>query len=251
MWHEVKGTSSLSKIIKYVCMQEAPIVIDSKFLLAEDLIDTTASDELMNLVNDEAAMILAQAKVAAEHCLSEANKQIVPIKQQAYDEGHQQGYQEGFTQGHQAGTVEMEQVINQTIARSQQMLAAAEQAAKEMILGAEAQIIDIALAVARKILAYEIAENPMVVLPLVKATLQKVSDQEDVVIRVSIDDFDAVLLAKTDLQMMIGREHALKIIVDRTVHSGSCVIDTSYGTVDARVDAQFEIIKKTLQDVIK
>lgn len=232
-------------------MQEAAVVIDSTFSVDEDLIDTTASNALMDSAKHEAAAILAQARMTAEHCLSEANMQIEPVKQQAYDEGHQQGYQEGFTQGHQAGTAEMEQVINQTIVRTGQVLAAAEQAAKEMILAAEVQIIDIALAVARKILAYEIAENPMVVLPLVKATLQKVSDQEEVVIRVSMDDFDAVLLAKTDLQMMVGREHALKIIVDRTVDSGSCVIDTSYGTVDARLDTQFEIIRKILQDVIK
>lgn len=232
-------------------MQEAPIVIDSKFLVDEVPIDTSASDALMSSANDEVTMILAQAKMAAEQCLSEANKQAELIKQQAYDEGHQQGYQEGFTQGHQAGIAEVEHVINQTIARTEQVLAAAEQAAKEMLVAAEAQIIDIALAVARKILAYEIAENPMVVLPLVKAALQKVSDQEDVVIRVSMDDIDAVLLAKTDLQMMIGREHSLKIIVDRTVHSGSCVIDTSYGTVDARVDTQFEAIREMLQDVIK
>lgn len=232
-------------------MQEAPIVIDNKFLVEQDPIDATAAEELINSANSEVAMILAQAKIAAENCLSEANQQIAPIKQQAYDEGHQQGFQEGFAQGHQASTLEMEQAVNQTIAKTQQILAAAEQAAKEMIVAAEAQIVDIALAVARKILAYEIAENPMVVLPLVKATLQKVSDQEDVVIRVSLEDFDAVLLAKTDLQMMLGREHALKIVVDRTIESGSCVIDTSYGTVDARIDTQFETIRRNLQDVMK
>lgn len=230
-------------------MQEAPVVIDSKFIVDAVQIDTTIIDDLMSSANSEVATIIAQAKMTAERCLSEANQQVAPIKQQAYDEGHQQGYQEGFTQGQQAGRADIEQVINQTVAKTQQVLAAAEQAAKQMILAAEGQIVEIALAVARKILAYEIAENPMVVLPLVKAALQKVSDQEEVVIRVSIDDFDAVLMAKTDLQMMVGREHALKIIVDRTIESGSCVIDSSYGTVDARVDTQFETIKKALQGV--
>ena len=117
------------------------------------------------------------------------------------------------------------------------------------MLDAERQIVDIALAVARKILAYEISENPMVVLPLVKTALAKVCDQEEVVIRVSVDDFDAVQLAKNDLQIMVGREQALKIIVDSTITGGSCIIDTSYGTVDARVDTQFENIKKALQGV--
>lgn len=235
-------------------MQEMPIVIDSNFKGEPDPvdpIDAIENNELLNAAHSEAAAIVAQAKKDAEYYLNEANEQTAFIKQQAYDEGCQQGYQEGFSQGQQASKEEMEQMINQTVAKTRQVLAAAEQEAIDMIIVAESQIIDIALAVARKILAYEIAENPMAVLPLVKATLQKVSDQEEVVIRVSMDDFNAVLLAKTDLQIMIGREHSLKIIVDQTIDSGSCVIDTSYGTVDAKIDTQLEIIRKTLQDVIK
>ena len=230
-------------------MQEAPVVIDSKFIVDTFQIDTSIVDDLMNSANSEVAIILEKAKITAERCLSEANQQVAPIKKQAYDEGHQKGYQEGIVQGQQAGRAEMQQGIDQAIVKTQQMLATGEQETKNMILAAEGQIVEIALAVARKILAYEIAENPMAVLPLVKAALQKVSDQEEVVIRVSIDDFDAVLLAKTELQTMVGRENALKIIVDHTIESGSCVIDTSYGTVDARVDTQFETIKKALQGV--
>jgi len=230
-------------------MQESPVVIDCKFTIDAAQIDTSIVDDLMSSATREVATIIAQAKATAESCLSEANQQVAPIKQQAYDEGHQQGYQEGLIQGKQAGVAEMQQVIEQGIAKTVQMSAAGEEAAKQMILAAEEQIVEIALAVARKILAYEIAENPMVVLPLVKAALQKVSDQEDVVIRVSMDDFDAVLQAKKELQTMVGREQALKIIVDSTIESGSCVIDTSYGTVDARVDTQLETIKKALQGV--
>ena len=230
-------------------MQESPVVIDCKFTIDTAQIDTSIVDDLMSSATREVATIIAQAKATAESCLSEANQQVAPIKQQAYDEGHQQGYQEGLIQGKQAGVAEMQQVIEQGIAKTVQMSAAGEEAAKQMILAAEEQIVEIALAVARKILAYEIAENPMVVLPLVKAALQKVSDQEDVVIRVSMDDFDAVLQAKKELQTMVGREQALKIIVDSTIESGSCVIDTSYGTVDARVDTQLETIKKALQGV--
>lgn len=241
-------------------MQEAPVVIEHNFKVEEvpdetsvqieaPVIDTSIIDELIDSAHSQAATIIAEAKRAAECCLSEANQQAVAVKQQAYDEGHQQGYQEGMVQGQQAGLAEMQQVINQAVTQTQQVLAAGEQEARRMLISAERQIVDIALAVARKILAYEISENPMVVLPLVKAALQKVSDQEEVVIRVSMDDFDAVLMAKKDLQTMVGREHALKIIVDNTIECGSCVIDTSYGTVDARVDTQFENIKTVLQGV--
>jgi len=246
-------------------MQEAPVVIESTFAIPKIHIPIPAVDDEIDNVNqeanEEAANIIAQAKLAAQQCINEAQQQAVEIKQRAHDEGRSQGYQQGnqegyedgyklgLTQGQQAGHLEMEQAIAEAIAKTQQMLDASEQEAKKILFEAERQIIDIALAIARKIMAYEIAENPMVVLPLVKTALQKVSDQEDVVIRVSIDDFDSVLMAKKDLQTMVGREYALKIIVDQTIESGSCIIDTSYGVVDARIDTQFETIKKALQGV--
>jgi len=234
-------------------MQEAAVVIDSTFKVDEASIEIAVIDDKMNAANCEGESILNQAKLAAEHCLSEAKEQAALIKKQAYDEGYQQGnqegYQEGVTQGQQAGRSEMEELINQTIATNQNILLATEQETKAMMLAAEKQIVDIALAVARKILAHEITENPAVVLPLVKAALQKVSDQEEIVIRVSHEDFEALLLAKQELQTMVGGENSLAITVDRTIERGNCIIDTSYGTVDARVDTQLETIRKALQGV--
>lgn len=238
-------------------MQKSPVVIENNFLMETDQVEGSIVHDVMNSTNDEAVEMIAQAAMKAKVMLSEAEQQAEIIKQKAYEEGRQQGheqgreqgYQEGLVQGRQIGQAELEAAMNHAVTKTELMITAAEQDAKEMVKNAERQIIDIALAIARKILAYEIAENPMVVLPLVKAALEKVSDQEEVVIRVSSEDFDSVLMAKKDLQNMVGREHALKIIPDRTIDSGSCVIDTSYGTVDARIDTQFAIIKKALQDL--
>jgi len=241
-------------------MQNDPIVIDRNLLVEEEqeipsssIVETTVIDDLMVAANEQIATMLAETKAEKERCLSEANQEALLTKQQAYDTGHQEGYQQGYTEGMLKGKedilAEMQQTIDQTNETNHQSIVDAKEEIKKMMLDAERQIVDIALAVARKILAYEISENPMVVLPLVKTALAKVCDQEEVVIRVSVDDLDAVLLAKNDLQTMVGREQALKIIVDSTITGGSCIIDTSYGTVDARIDTQFENIKKALQGV--
>lgn len=241
-------------------MQNDPIVIDRNLLVEEEqeipssaIVETTIIDDLMVAANEKIATMIEETKAETERCLSEANQQAELTKQQAYDTGHQEGYQQGYNEGVLKGKeeilAEMQQTIEQTNEKNHQSIVDTKEEIKKMMLDAERQIVDIALAVARKILAYEISENPMVVLPLVKTALAKVCDQEEVVIRVSADDIDAVLLAKNDLQTMVGREQALKIIVDSTITGGSCIIDTSYGTVDARVDTQFENIKKALQGV--
>ena len=201
---------------------------------------------MLAIARKEAQVIVNAANSAAEQCSARADEQAEQLKQQAHDEG----YQNGLAQGLQVASDEMRQNIDKSIEKSQTILSITEQEAKEMIFVAERQIIEIALAVARRILAREIEENPMAVLPIVKNALEKVRDQEQVTARVSPDDFDVVLLAKRDLEIMMGRERALTIMADRTIDPGGCMIDTAYGTVDARLDIKFEMLAKALREVL-
>ncbi|SFL72081.1 flagellar assembly protein FliH [Pelosinus propionicus DSM 13327] len=260
MWHVVKGTKSLANIIRFACMQVEPLVLNNNIIVDDNIevskelnevsVDTSVADEIIASAQEKAAAIIDEAKKDANQRINEANQQVEHLKQQAYDEGYQKGYQQGVEQGKQSGLEEMQSQIENAIDRTQQILTLGEKEAKEMILAAERQIIEIALAVASKVIACQIEENPMVVLPIVKSALEKVKDQEQIVLRVSSADFDIVLQAKQEFQNMVGREQALTIVVDRTITAGSCVIDTSYGVVDAKIDTQFDALRKALQGVL-
>lgn len=241
-------------------MQEEPLILNN-VMIADEVeevkeetkigkVDSSIADEIMALAKKEASAIVAEAKTDAEQYIGQAKEQAEQIKQQAYDEGHQKGYEDGFNQGKQSALDEMQSQMNETVEKTQRIVATGEQDAKNMIVAAERQIVEIALAVASKILAYQIAENPMVVLPIIKIALEKVCDQEQIVLRVSADDFEIVLQAKQEFQNMAGGEQALTVIVDRTIERGNCVIDTSYGMVDARIDTQFDSIREALQGVL-
>lgn len=240
-------------------MQEEPLILNNNVAMVEkieeieeikaDSVDTSVVDQMINSAKEEAAAIIAEAEMTAEQSVNEANQQVDRIKQQAYDDGYQKGQQEGYIQGKQSGLDEMQMKIYDAAEKAQQMLMTGEKEAKEMILAAERQIIEIALAVAGRILACQIEENPMIVLPIVKKALEKVRDQEQIVLRVSAEDFEVVMQAKQDFQNIVGREQALTISVDRTIERGSCIVDTSYGLVDAKIDTQFDALKKALQGV--
>lgn len=241
-------------------MREDPLILSNtvaadKFEAAKveveiAAIDSSVADEIITSAKTEAATIIAEAKAGAEQCVDEAQKQIEQIKQQAYNDGFQKGLEEGVIQGKQSGLDEMQSLINEAVEKTQRMLTIGEKDAKDMIVMAERQIVEIALAVASKILTYQITENPMVILPIVKNALERVCDQEQIVLRVSVDDFETVMQAKQEFQNMVGGEQALTVLVDRTIVRGNCVIDTSYGMVDARIDTQFDSIKTALQGVL-
>ena len=237
-------------------MQEEPLILNNNIAIVEEIeeikvdsVDTSVVDQMINSAKEEAAAIIAEAKVIAEQSSNEALQQVDRIKQQAYDDGYQKGQQEGYIQGKKSGLDEMQVLINDAAEKAQRMLTTGEKEAKEMILAAERQIIEIALAVAGRILACQVEENPMIVLPIVKKALEKVRDQEQIVLRVSADDYEVVVQAKQEFQNIVGREQALTISVDRTIERGSCIVDTSYGLVDAKIDTQFDALKKALQGV--
>ncbi len=212
--------------------------------------DTSVADKIIASAKEEAAVIIDRAKKEAIQCINEANQQVELLRQQAHADGYQTGHQQGIEQGKQSGLEEMQSMFDNAVEKTQQMLTLGEKEAKEMILAAERQIVEIALAVAGKVLACQIEENPMTILPIVKNALEKVKDQEQIVIRVSSKDFDIVLQAKQEFQKMVGCEQALTIVADRTITAGSCIIDTSYGLIDAKIDTQFDALRKALQGVL-
>ncbi|EAX48667.1 flagellar assembly protein FliH [Thermosinus carboxydivorans Nor1] len=249
-----RGTRLLSKIIKYVRVQGTPVVIEPVYTTEQTEITNApavrAHDEIIANAEKEAARLISEAKQNAAALLNEARQQYENLKKEAFDQGYQEGYRHGVQQGRQEIEAEMQGALRQAADQAGQLLAAAEREYRQTLLDAERHIIDLALAVARKILAREIEENPMVVLPIVRAALEKVRDQEQITILVNPEDFGVVLEAKRDLELVIGRERALQIVADNTVGRGGCLLDTPFGMVDARIDTQFEMIKRVLEDLL-
>jgi Flagellar biosynthesis/type III secretory pathway protein len=190
--------------------------------------------------------------------MADAENKAKEITQQAYEEahsqglqeGHEQGYREGYNHGKDAAQAEMQQALQSSIEKAQHLVKTAEQEIDQMFIDAERQIVEIALSVASKLLAREVEDNPTTVLPIVKEALSKVTDQNQITIRVNSEDYEMVLMAKRDLHLMIGRENAISVTADHTVSAGGCVIETGLGTVDARLDTKLELVYKAIQEVL-
>jgi len=252
----------LPKIIKCVALHDLPVIVgklpseekDNKSL-EETVVpeDWRQWEQEAKAAREQAEERLAQARQQADALLAETRLTAEQLRQTAREEGmqsgHQQGYQQGLEEGKTAAAQLMQEQVQAAAAKAEHMVQLAEQERINAVLAAERQIVEVTVTVLRKVLAREIEENPMVVLPIVKAALEKVCDQEQVTVRIHPEDYDLVLQARRDLQAMLGREQALTVLADHTVSVGGCVVDTPCGTVDARIDAQLEALIKVLQDV--
>jgi flagellar assembly protein FliH len=249
----------LSNIFKLISVRNIPIVIKAPVYdvpkvsepdpvepdhseaatAAAMLLDTVGTGTLVE-AHQKAADITETAKQEAEAMIAAATEQANQLKLDAYDQGYREGHRDGLEQARQA-------IVDATN-RAEQVTAAAAVEAAETLLASERQMVDIALAVARKILNREIALNVDTVLPIVAATLEKVRDQDLVTVRVSPEDLDQVTGAKQQFQSQLTQDATLSVIDDAGLKSGDCVIETAFGVIDARIDSQFEAIKSSLKE---
>jgi len=231
----------LYKIFKSVTVHDTPVVIVTRKnkLICEDIVATADSDTA-TLSSDNIAQLEELASAHAEVVAQQNAQMIEQLRREGRDEGYQQGYREGLEQARQA--------IEDATIRAQHIVVTGEQTANQSLLAAEEQMVEIAMAVARKIIGRELIEHNASVIPLVRIALNKVQDQEKITIRVGPDNYEEVVQSKSEILSGMAQSVVLSIINDDGFKHGDCVVETPYGTIDARIDTQLDILKESLLD---
>ena len=165
--------------------------------------------------------------------------------QQAFEIEKQQareaGLAEGLEKGKQAVAAELESVI-QKLRRAYMDI---EKYRKTLYQQAEKETVELALAVARKIIGQEIALDRQIVLNVVKGALDKVIDHDKVKIRINPQDLDTVQTALFEFIPHVDKLENVNFESDAAITPGGCVVETNFGTVDARIENQLDQIETT------
>ena len=211
-------------------------------------------EELVQAAKQQAAELLAQAnqeinemKVRAER---ETAQEAERIKAATAEAAKKQGHATGLQQGLDEAKRQMAEQLKQTADICNAMVAAAEQESSRVLLEAEPKIIELVLAISRKIICDEVEERPAVVLGLVRGALERVRDQNQIIIHVSPEDYEFILQSRQLLQTVVGAERSLTLTADSVLGKGGCLIETSFGTVEAGIDTQLESIRRVLQGML-
>lgn len=211
-------------------------------------------EELVQAAKQQAAELLAQAnqeinemKVRAER---ETAQEAERIKAATAEAAKKQGHATGLQQGLDEAKRQMADQLKQTADICNAMVAAAEQESSRVLLEAEPKIIELVLAISRKIICDEVEERPAVVLGLVRGALERVRDQNQIIIHVSPEDYEFILQSRQLLQTVVGAERSLTLMADAVLGKGGCLIETSFGTVEAGIDTQLESIRRVLQGML-
>ena len=118
-----------------------------------------------------------------------------------------------------------------------------------IFIEAEQQIISLVLSIARKVIKVLSENQKNVVINNVIHSLKKLSTRKNIAIRVNLADLELTTQYKEKF-IKIAETDNIKILEDTTVDKGGCIIETDFGTLDARISSQLHEIEDRVQEMV-
>jgi flagellar assembly protein FliH len=206
-------------------------VIRSARVESEPVVITYASPPQPDRLPQIAALgVQALPQVASPEPAPQEDERatLEELRRQAFDDGYRDGRSQGEKEARAELAAELQNL--QALARS------VRDALAQGIEGVEDALVEIAFAAVCKVLGRAAASEEGV-RAMVHEAMSEVRSKEGVVLRVSPREHAA-------LQAQLGAE--LEVRADERVAAGGCLIETTGGTLDARLDIQLRRLADTL-----
>jgi flagellar assembly protein FliH len=150
-------------------------------------------------------------------------------------------FAKGFAQGERAGAQAAQQ---QNAALAKQLTTTLEDLMRvrnEMIRHTEKQMVQLALAVARRVVHREVATNTDTLLAMMRVALERLSDAAKVTVRLNPVDHQSITAGTGNTPSA-----HVTLAADPRIARGGCKVESEYGDIDAGVDAQIQEIARAL-----
>jgi flagellar assembly protein FliH len=201
-------------------------------------------------VERQAKSILLRARHQAEQLLAAAQAEAETLKQQAREqglaEGRREGSAKGLTQGnqlgHQQALTEHRAQLEKAIAALSATAGALEQSRDELESAGLIEVVQLALAVARRVIKRQANIDPQVLAANLGEAMKLAVKSAD--IRVAIHPSQRATLdaALPQLTLRWPNLDHVQIVDDQTLHPGGCRVFTENGRISADLDEQLERI---------
>lgn len=191
------------------------------FELEEDL----TADELFLRAQEEAARVIAQAE---EHA--------AVIEQIASDKAVQKAKMQ-FEADNAENLAELRRQFANSIAEVGSL-------SSEIANSVEHELVELAIQIAKKVVAREVTIDREIALTLVKVSLAKLHNRSVAEIHLNPEDYVFVRehLDKLDFRGKID------LVEDKSISLGGCLIHTETGDIDGRIESQFDEISHGLMN---
>jgi flagellar assembly protein FliH len=151
-------------------------------------------------------------------------RRLAEVEREAFTKG----YAQGERSGEEAATVRAEAVLWRLTQTLEELGSLREQ----MISKTERQVVQLALAIAARIVHHEVAVDHELLVAMARVALDRLGDRKSATIRLNPQDF-----AAAGVDRLVGKA-AIEIVADASVSRGGCRVESDFGLIDVAVAAQ-------------
>ena len=203
--------------------------------------------------NDQALSEKEKIEEETKEIILKANENAKNIENEIKDketkllnEARKRGYQDGWDDGYKKGAEEVDRLVE----RVQTILDKTIERRNEIFIEVEQQIVDLVLLIAKKVVKVISENQEEIIINNVNSALQKLKSKGDISIRVNLSDLDMTSKHKDEFIKNFENVGNIKILEDTTVDMGGCVIETDFGSIDARISSQLSEIEEKILELV-
>jgi type III secretion protein L len=167
--------------------------------------------------------IIEEAYKEKERILAEAQKEREDVLAKARDQGKQEG-----------------------MAHATELVLRAKMQAGDILARQERDVVALACKIAEKIISRDIERDPTLLVDICAKAVEELRSARAVVLRVNPKSAAVLRARKAELMELIGRAVDVAIREDADVAPVGCIVQTEFGTVDAQLPTQFEMLQNVL-----
>jgi flagellar biosynthesis/type III secretory pathway protein FliH len=169
------------------------------------------------------------------------------VEQAAYCRGFSDGEKKGYEQGEHAGRESVQSQLDSLLQSVRQMLAELEGFRRQEVRTLEKELVELTLAIARKVVGREVAARPDIVADLLRDAVRRLEHAGALKIRMNPADLERLSDVLPQLLKDLGDPGRVTCEADASLSVGGCFIEGEAGDIDARIERRFHIVEEALK----
>ncbi|WDI43044.1 FliH/SctL family protein [Bremerella sp. P1] len=196
----------------------------------------------LNDVSDKAQSDLNNVKLKAADIIKQAQEQAKQIRAKAEAEGRQAAEQ----RARQSLKAEVDQHAATLLPALRTLVQDLTTERQNWLNQWEKIGLQVAVAIAEKVVRRELASDPQISASLVRESLQLASGCGEIHIRLNPQDLSSMQSGEAMLCDELKKLASTQIIADPAISRGGCIVETPFGAIDNRIETQLSRIADEL-----
>ncbi len=242
----LKSSEATGQTIDYIPRQFRGSIPESARSFMDSEAVSKSSFRLSSLIAEQTGIAEVERQTLEEKVEGLALEKVKLIQEEAFKQAYDLGLKEGRDQAFK----ETSDDIKSHLSSMDQIFQVLETLKTKLIQENETHIVRVILELTKRLTYAEISERKDRILPVLREAIETAQTEENVVVRLSSEDYDYLETFKEHAGKEFDFVRKLKLEKSTEVSPGGCIVDTNYGRVDASIEERIGKLWDVISDKI-